>query len=38
MGEHNIERIREVEKMGRIKGLERMDGVREVEKAIVEIR
>ena len=38
VGEHNMRRVRGVERMGKIRGVEIMKRVRGVEKAIAEIR
>lgn len=38
MGEHNIERVREIEMMRKVRGVEKIERVREVEKVIGEIR
>lgn len=38
VGEHNMETVREIEKMGKVRGEERIERVRRIEEAIREIR
>ena len=38
VGERNMGRVKGVEKMGKRRGVERIEGVRELKEAIAEIR